>query len=208
MGDTPEERNEPTSSENDDSVESLVSENHDRVDDATIGPSPEESNPDHGRNDSSVESLVPQVPSMPRSILPKPFISMFLLLSAAALASGGQHLFYSYVNGKNVETFRLPQEWVIRVGTGFAFLFHTFLVPAVATAYAQRFWHSASQRALTVRTIDGLFALAGNPLELFNLEVLSNTKMLSAFALVGYFIPLASILSPGALTGASPYSLS
>jgi hypothetical protein len=208
MGDTPEDTIEPPSPpETNESVESPASDNHDRVDDAIIEP-PEETDPDLRRNDSSVESLVPQAPFVPRSIGLKPFVSMILLLSAAALASGGQHLFYSYVDGKNVETFRLPQAWVIRVGTGFAFLFHTFLVPAVATAYAQRFWYSARQRALSVRTIDGLFALAGNPLELFNLEVLSYTKMLSVFALVGYFIPLASILSPGALTGTSPFSLS
>lgn len=190
MEDTTECTSEPT-----------ASENHDRVDDANIEP-PKNAYPDHG-SDSIVESLgnVSQTPPMPRSIGSKPFVSMFLLLSASALAAGGQHLFYSYVNGKNVETFRIPQDWVIRIGTGFAFLFHIILVPAVATAYAHRFWYSASQRALTVRTIDGLFTLAGNPLELFNLELLSNTKMLCAFALVGYLIPLASILSPGALTG-------
>jgi hypothetical protein len=228
MGDTPEDANEPTVYENHDRVddanietpeniypdrpndspvesrpedvnETTVSENHERIDDTNIEP-PENRHPDH-RNDSIVESLVAQTPSMPRSIGPKPFVSMFLLLSSAALASGGQHFFYSYVNGKDVETFRIPQDWVIRVGTGFAFLFHILLLPAVATAYAQRFWYSASQRALTVRTIDGLFALAGNPLEFFNLELLSYTKMLFAFALVGYLIPLASILSPGALTG-------
>lgn len=205
MVDTSEDTIEPSTPENHDSVESAASENHDHADDATIEPS-EETDPELRRNESSVESLVPQAPPMPRSIGPKPFVSMLLLLSAAALASGGQHLFYSYVDGKNVETFRLSQDWVIRVGTGFAFLFHTLLVPAVATAYAQRFWYSAGQRPLTVRTIDGLFALAGNPLELFNLEILCNTKMLSVFALVGYFIPLASILSPGALTGAPLFS--
>ena len=190
MGGTTEDANNPT-----------ASANRDRVDDTNIEPA-RKKYPDHG-SDTSGKSFgnVPQTSPMPRSIRLKPFVSMFLLLSASALAAGGQHLFYSYVNGKNVETFRVPQDWVIRLGTGFAFLFHIILVPAIAIAYAHRFWYSASQKALTVRTIDSLFKLSGNPLELFNLELLSNSKMLCAFALVGYLIPLASILSPGALTG-------
>ena len=186
-----------------DANEPSASENHNCAADANIE-SPKISSPDQER-DSLVESLgnASQTPPIPRYIDPKPFVTTVILLSASALAAAGQHLFYSYVNGKNAESFRIPQDWVIRVGTGFAFLFHIILVPAVAIAFAHRFWYSATHRALTIRTIDGLFMLSGNPLELFNLELLSNAKMLCVFALVGYLIPLASILSPGALTGSS-----
>ena len=117
-----------------DANEPTASDNHDRVDDANIEP-PKIVSPDHERA-SLVESLgnVSQTPPMPHSIGLKPFVSMFLLLSASALSAAGQHFFYSYVNGKNVESFRIPQDWVIRVGTGFAFLFHIILVHDYAHA--------------------------------------------------------------------------
>jgi len=137
----------------------------------------------------------------PRPIGPKPLVTSLLYLVGGIFVAGVQHLFYSFLNGKNVESFAVPQDWVIRIGTAFAFLFHAILVPAVAAAFTHRFWYSARQKALTVRTIDGLYSLLGNPLAFLNLELLSKTKLLCVMAGVGYLIPVASILAPGALTG-------
>jgi len=139
----------------------------------------------------------------PRPIGPKPLVTSILCLIGGVVVAGVQHLFYSFLNGKDVENFAIPQGWVIRIGTGFAFLFHAILVPAIAAAFAHRFWYSARQKVLSVRAIDGLFSILGNPLAFLNLELLSKTKLLCVLAGVGYLIPVASILAPGALTGFS-----
>lgn len=72
----------------------------------------------------------------------KALLGMLSLLVLGTLAAVGQHLFYSYVNGKHVTDVKISQDWVIRVGTAFAFLFQTVLVTAIAAAYRHRFWFS------------------------------------------------------------------
>jgi hypothetical protein len=74
-----------------------------------------------------------------KTLGPKPFVSMLLLMTGAMFAAVGQHAFYAHANGNDVETFFIPQEWVIRIGTGFAYVFQIVLVAAVTSAYAHRF---------------------------------------------------------------------
>jgi hypothetical protein len=142
-----------------------------------------------------------------KTLGPKPFVSMLLLMTGAMFAAVGQHAFYAHANGNDVETFFIPQELVIRIGTGFAYVFQIVLVAAVTSAYAHRFWYSARRTALTVHTIDGLFTLPGNPFQILNFELLRKAKLLWVVAGIGYLIPVASILSPGALTGSYPTCL-
>jgi hypothetical protein len=126
---------------------------------------------------------------------------MFLLFIVGTLAAVGQHLFYSYANGKREEEFPISQNWVIRVGTAFAFLFQTVLVAAVGSAFTQRFWFAVRRESLAIGSIDAMFSVLGDPRQFFNTEFIFKTKLLLVFAVISYLLPIATILSPGALTG-------
>jgi hypothetical protein len=139
-----------------------------------------------------------------RSLSWRSFVIMFLLLAIGSLAAIGQHLFYAYCNGKQTAQFPISQDWVIRVGTAFAFLFQTVLVAAVGSAFTQRFWFAVRRETLAVGSIDAMFSVLGDPTKFFNIELIFKTKLLFAFAVISYLLPVATILSPGALTGISP----
>jgi hypothetical protein len=136
-----------------------------------------------------------------RSLSWKSFAIMFLLLTVGILAATGQHLFYSYVNGERVEDFTISQDWVIRVATAIAFLFQTVLVAAVGSAFTQRFWFAVRRESLAIGSIDAIFRILGDPRKFFNTEFMFKTKLLLLFAVISYLLPVATILSPGALTG-------
>jgi len=144
----------------------------------------------------------PAVPIPPRqSYSPWPFLTLFSLLLVGGLSALGQHEFYTYVNGEDVQQFPLPQTWVIRVGTAFAFLFQTVLVAGVGSAFVHRFWYSIRRSTLAIETIDSIFTVLGDPKQFWNVEFIFKTKLLFLFAVISYCIPIATILSPGALTG-------
>ena len=88
------------------------------------------------------------------------------------------------------------------MGTAFAFLFKTSLVSAVGVAFCQGFWFAARRKAIRIKGLDAIMAVVQNPLNFFSPDLLLETKVLFALALISWLLPIASILSPGALTGA------
>ena len=54
--------------------------------------------------------------------------------------------------------------------------------------------------------IDVMFKILGDPLQFLNVDLIFKTKLLFLFAILSYIVPIATILSPGALTGVSPKS--
>jgi hypothetical protein len=129
---------------------------------------------------------------------------MIGLTLLACLTAIGHNFFYVYLDTKQVSEVPIPQSWVIRIGTAFAFLFKASLVPAVGIAFYQRFWYSARSSALQVQSIDAMFGVLGNPLHFFNSELLLKTKALFVMAVIVWILPIAAIFSPGAMTGLCP----
>jgi hypothetical protein len=119
----------------------------------------------------------------------------------ACLTAIGHHLFYVYLDFKQVSEVPIPQSWVIRIGTAFAFLFKASLVPAVGIEFYQRFWYSAKRSALEVASLDAMVGVLGNPLNFLNPELLLKTKALFVMAVIVWILPLAAIFAPGAMTG-------
>jgi len=126
---------------------------------------------------------------------------MIGLTLLAVLAAIGHHLFYVYLDGKQVSQVKIPQAWVIRVGTAFAYLFKASLVAAVGIAFCQRFWYSARRSSLQIRSLDAMFGVLINPLKFFNADLLLRTKVLFIMAVIAWILPIAAIFSPGAMTG-------
>lgn len=137
----------------------------------------------------------------------KPLGSVILLYAFAATAAISQHEFYSHVNGREPSLFPIPQEWVIRIGTTFAYLFQTTLAASVALVFEKASWYCFQQSAVSVKGIDSVFSLCSDPKQLFVGELRKKAKVVLMLALITWATQLTSILAPGTLTGCSEKGL-
>jgi len=131
----------------------------------------------------------------------KSYTIMLLLLLLGLLAALGQHGFYTYLNGREVDQTTISQTWVIRVGTAFAFLCKTALVAAIGISFSHGFWYSVRRKSIPISAIDAIYGVLQNPLQFFAKDFLVTTKVLGLLAAVCWVLPFAAIVSPGALTG-------
>ena len=88
-------------------------------------------------------------------------IGSLLLGVAFALA---HHFFYRYCNGREANQ-HLPQQWVTRGGTAFAFVVKMFLAICTGTAYVQQCWLSMQSHPNTVKRVDAIFSILSNALQ-------------------------------------------
>jgi hypothetical protein len=126
---------------------------------------------------------------------------MIFLFIVGVVAAVGQHCFYSYLNGREVDQVIITQTWVIRIGIAFGFLFNYVVVAAVGIAFCHRFWFSVRREALSVGAIDSIFNVLDDPLQFLNFDAVFKAKILFLVAGIAWLIPLSSMFGPGALTG-------
>ena len=105
------------------------------------------------------------------------------LLSGTAFASG-HHFFYNSLNGQTVNDATVPQTWIIRIGTLFAFLTKLSCVLAVSTAYVQLQWYNSRKSSLSVQNLDALTSVLYNILSLFDSSVFLHFPILATLALI------------------------
>ena len=129
------------------------------------------------------------------------YVAMLGLLLLGLLTAIGHHLFYTYLNNREVDTAAIPQNWTIRIGNAIAYLFKTALVAAIAVAYAQGFWYVVRRRSLKIGSLDYIFGVLYNPFLLFNAKLLPKTSLLFGLAAVSWLLPISAVFSPGTLTG-------
>jgi hypothetical protein len=129
------------------------------------------------------------------------YAAMAGLLLLGLLVAISHHLFYSYLHNRELQEAAVPQNWAIRIGNAFAYLFKTALVAAVAVSYAQGFWFFVRRKSFQIRTLDKFFGVLCNPLLVFNSELLQSTTLLFALAVVSWLLPISAVFAPGALTG-------
>jgi hypothetical protein len=129
------------------------------------------------------------------------YATMLGLLLFGIFAAISHHLFYSYLDNREIDEAAVPQNWVIRIGNAFAYLFKTCLVAAVAVAYAQGFWFLVRRKSLEIRSLDFSFGVLYNPVLLFNVNLFQKTTSLFGLAVVSWLLPISAVFSPGALTG-------
>ncbi|KAE9378213.1 hypothetical protein N431DRAFT_435384 [Stipitochalara longipes BDJ] len=122
------------------------------------------------------------------------------------LLATGHHLFYTHLNGKPVGA---PEHVVMGVtrqqlnltlGTLFAFLVHAFLSVAVTTSYTQLVWRAIKKQGTTLSTIDTIFHVVSNFWSLMFLSTWFKYPLLFLVGLTVWLIPIASVITPAALT--------
>jgi hypothetical protein len=126
---------------------------------------------------------------------------MMSLLLLGLLSAISHHLFYSYLHNRAIDEAAVSQNWSIRIGNAFAYLFKTALVAAVAVAYAQGFWYFARRKSLEIGLLDNCFGVLYNPLGFSNCDFLQKTTLLFGLALVSWLLPISAVFAPGTLTG-------
>jgi hypothetical protein len=157
-----------------------------------------------GARYNGVSASSSQMQTKPRFPGKKSYITMSFLLVLGIATAVGQDRYYSYLNGRQVNDLPMSQSWAIRIGTAFAFLFKTSLVAAVGIAFCHGFWYLVRRESIRLGGLDAMFGVLSNPLNFFNGDILVKTRILVLLALVCWLLPIAAILSPGALTG--PFS--
>jgi len=125
-------------------------------------------------------------------------LSLLLLGLVTAIC---HDLFYSYLDHREIEESGVPQNWAIRIGNTFAYLFKTALVAAVAVAYAQGFWFFVRRKPVEIGSIDNVFGVLSNPLLLFNITFIQKLTLLFGVAGVSWLLPISAVFAPGTLTG-------
>ena len=135
------------------------------------------------------------------------YVTMLGLLLLGLLTAASHHLFYTYLNNRELEESAVPQNWAIRIGNAFAYLFKALLVSAVWVAYAQGFWYFVRRKWLEIGSLDNLFDVLYNPLSFFDTDLFQKTTPLFGLAIVSWLLPLSGVLAPGALTGYRPFRL-
>jgi hypothetical protein len=100
---------------------------------------------------------------------------MIFLFIVGVLAAVGQHCFYSYLNGREVDEFVITQTWVIRIGIAFGYLFNYAVIAAVGIAFCHRFWFSVRRGAFSVGAIDSIFNVLDDPLQ-FSISTLFSKR--------------------------------
>ncbi len=101
-------------------------------------------------------------------------------LGTGAALIVGHHLFYSYLDGKDISSgvslsYVSTQQANIAIGTAFAFLVRASLVLAVSIAFVQVFWRSFAPKdeckPYRLKQLDSAFAVLGNITSMLNLPM-------------------------------------
>ncbi|CEN62687.1 hypothetical protein ASPCAL09319 [Aspergillus calidoustus] len=116
-----------------------------------------------------------------------------------ALLALGHHLYYDSLDNTLV-TSTNQQTWAIRIGTGFAFLVKASLVSAVGVAAVQEIWAVLRRKYMTLRGIDGMFAVLTSPLAFLVPDLWMYAKILTMMAIVSWVIPLTAVITPATLS--------
>jgi len=121
-----------------------------------------------------------------------------LIIGAIGFALG-HHFYYQSLKDTVVQS-EDQQSWAIRLGTGAAVFTKTALVALIGIAAVQRIWATLRRKAMTLRGIDGMWGIMGDPTWIFNSELLGHAKILMLFAVVSWSIPLITIITPATLS--------
>lgn len=112
----------------------------------------------------------------------------------------GHHSFYANYDGQRVESSFPNQAWIVRIGTGLAFLVKTLLVISATIAFTQNQWLVMKSRSFEIRQIDTIFSITSNPLGFFQTRSWFRVPVLLLLAIITWLLPIAAIITPATIT--------
>jgi len=131
------------------------------------------------------------------------------LFGLAAIVATGQHIFYSQVDSVDPNTYRIPQGWVVQIGTALATLFQMSIAASIGIVLNAAIWYRCQRTSTSVKAINGMFKISSNPLHfVFNCkEFCIKAKTVLLLAVVIWASQLTLVLPPGSLTGLIPFPI-
>jgi hypothetical protein len=99
----------------------------------------------------------------------------------------GHHFYYRSWNHQLVRD-NTQQEWITRIGTGFAFIIKMFLVIAAGTAYIQHLWASFRSHPATIDNVDSMFDVLGNAWKFLEVKLWFRRPILVILAAVPWWV--------------------
>ncbi|RSL88686.1 hypothetical protein CEP51_001610 [Fusarium floridanum] len=100
------------------------------------------------------------------------------------------------MNGKDA----VDQRWVIRVGTGFAFLVKACFAASLGIVIKQLVWTMLRKRFMSLRGIDALFAITTDPTAFLVHDIWMGMPCLVLLTVLLWGIPLAAIVTPATVS--------
>ncbi|VDC04930.1 unnamed protein product [Peniophora sp. CBMAI 1063] len=132
----------------------------------------------------------------------KAHVIMFGSLLLALAICIAHHVLSSYLHGKDVEAFKVPQAWVRDIVNAFAKAVQVTLGISVGVVLTQSIWFYVRGNNVTLSDLDTIFSLpsfSSVPTALFNrkaLPILLLAAVIEALSLVGIFAPNALTVVP------------
>ena len=111
-------------------------------------------------------------------------IIMTSTLLAGLIVAIAHHLMNHFINGRPVDNVSLPQAWVTRFATAFAFLVQVLFAITTGTSFVQRQWMTFALRPFEIEEIDSLTGGLGNLFNLFFNSVWLKNPILTIVAIV------------------------
>lgn len=94
---------------------------------------------------------------------------------------------YAHYNGKPVSS-QTQQQWVGRIGTGFAFLIKKLFSTAVGAACVQMLWWILRNKSTSIKTIDSTFSIVHNPFALKNFRLFTEAPVIVFMAAIAWYV--------------------
>lgn len=113
-------------------------------------------------------------------------IWMILAWVSALAFAIGHHFFYSRFDQLRIDKTELSQGWIIRIGTGMAFVVQILFVVSATIACSQLQWLTTRSREFSVRQIDTIFSVPGNPLAFLESRLWLRYPALSMLAAIAW----------------------
>jgi len=124
---------------------------------------------------------------------------MGLTLISGVVWAVSHHFFYASYDKHRVDGAGLSQAWVVRIGTGMAFLVKTLLVVSATIAFTQHQWLTSRSKSFKIRQIDTISSILSNPLGFFQTRSWLHLPILSLLAVVTWLLPIAAIITPATI---------
>ncbi|KAF5005917.1 hypothetical protein FDECE_7675 [Fusarium decemcellulare] len=106
------------------------------------------------------------------------------------------HSYYAGLDGVVAK----DQDWVIRVGTGLAFLVKTCFASSLIIAIKQFVWTRVRDTPTSIKCIDVLFAITSDPLSIFVTEIWAKVPAASVLAILPWSLPLAAVITSASIS--------